>query len=454
MDRKIARKLADSQFSPEKIDRKDWQKVWLSAYRKHLKIGSNEAIVGNRELVIEFLRGLLAKNKSAWVRLKALQAIRAQLGNQSVDDSDLDEVEVALTERAKTERQSQVVDELGPGEPGIIDPNEPWIAQQIRISIRTRHLALATETAYVQWANRFADRFGFASESDWMGAESHQVCEFLTMLAIQGNVAASTQNQAFSALLLVFEQILHKPLNTKDVIRAKKPERLPLVLSEEEIEQLFLYLSGNDLLMCRLLYGAGLRGKECMRLRIKDIDFRMNHILVRDAKGQKDRITLLPSSTTDDLQRIIETRRRQHGIDVSNGGGGVYLPFALSKKWPNAQYEFCWQYLFASPRLSRDPRSGVVRRHHLHKDYLQDSFKAAVAAATLDKPATPHALRHSFATHLLEAGVDIRSIQELLGHKDLQTTMIYTHVARSGVSKITSPLDRLKREVAGGVKPR
>jgi len=160
MDREIARKLADSQFSPEKIDRKDWQKVWLSAYRKHLKIGSNEAIVGNRELVIEFLRGLLAKNKSAWVRLKALQAIRAQLGNQSVEDSDLDEVEVALTERAKTERQSQVVDELGPGEPGIIDPHEPWIAQQVRISIRTRRLALATETGYVQWANRFADCIG------------------------------------------------------------------------------------------------------------------------------------------------------------------------------------------------------------------------------------------------------------------------------------------------------
>ena len=435
----------------------DWDAFWVAEYCKFAGLSVGGRLAASRQQVIDFLKSLILKQKPAWTRLQALRAIRMRLRLDGNDGAELVDIDIALKERADRERSqegSKIVDELGPGEAGIIDPNEAWILQRLRTEIRVRHLAFNTEVAYTQWIFRFSEKFGLRTEEDWGSASSGQVREFLTGLAVDGNVAASTQNQAFSALLFVFKNILQKKLDATDVVRAKKPERLPLVLDEEEIEQLFLYFDGIDLLISELLYGSGLRGLECLRLRTKDIDFRMNHVLVRDAKGQKDRVTLLPACAREALEALIETRRQQHELELAEGNGGVYLPFALAKKWPKGEFEFGWQYLFASPRLSRDTRSGKIRRHHLHKDYLQESFKRAVAAARLTKPATPHTLRHSFATHLLEAGVDIRTIQQLLGHADLKTTMIYTHVARNGVSSVTSPMDRLASKSLVRRRPR
>ncbi len=431
------------------MTRDAWPAVWIARYRKFLKLRPNQPLVADRDHVIAFLRSLVQRNKPAWQRLQALEAIRAQISAQGHDIRHLDDVQTTLQRRVQTEHSAlAAANDLPPGEPGPVDPNEPWVAQQLRAELRTRHLSLSTELAYVNWVQRFSARWGVASEQDWKVVASVQVRTFLTELAVQGNVAASTQNQAFSALLFVFKHILKRPLDAKDVVRAKRPERLPLVLSQDEIEQVFARLHGTDLLIARMLYGAGLRIKECLRLRVKDVDFGMQHILVRDGKGQKDRVTLLPALVHDELQQRIEYRQRQHQADLAAGTGRVFLPFALARKWPNADREFGWQYIFAAQRLSRDPRSGTFRRHHVHKDALQARFKAAVTAAGIAKPATPHTLRHSFATHLLEAGVDIRTIQQLLGHKDVATTMVYTHVSRRGVTGVQSPLDRLHQSSA------
>lgn len=424
--------------------RTDWGAIWLAAYRRTLRVSANQPIPSGREPVVNFLQSLVKKNKPAWQRLQALRAIRAELTRQGQSSPELDEIEQALRQRAAAEKAANTAQqELEPGDPGIIDPQAPWIIQKLRAELRVRHLALATETAYVTWITRFSQSARVATEQDWQAVTSQQVRDFLTQLAVEGNVAASTQNQAFSALLFVFRHILKKPLQADDVVRAKKPERLPLVLSPEEVQRLFLYFDGIDLLIARLLYGCGLRIKECLRLRIKDVDFAMNQIIVRDGKGQKDRVTLLPATIREELERHIEVRRRQHESDLANGQGVVFLPHALARKWPAAEREFAWQYVFAARRVSRDPRTGRMRRHHLHQDAMQDRFKMAVQAARIPKPATPHTLRHCFATHLLEAGVNIRTIQQLLGHKDVATTMIYTHVMRRGVSGIESPLDRL-----------
>ncbi len=421
----------------------DWNAVWVGEYRKFSRVACHQPVPGGRDAVIDFLKSLKARNKAAWIRLQALRAIRTQLRSQGLPDDELDEVQLRLKQVADGERKDRVVLELGPGEPGVIDPNEPWVIQLLRTELRVRHLSLATEKAYAQWITRFSGRYNLRTEADWLAVGSFQVREFLSQLAVDGKVAASTQNQAFSALLFVFTHILKRDLDANDVIRAKRPERLPMVLAEEEIEQLFSFMEGTELLMCRMLYGTGMRSNECLRLRIKDIDFSMNQILLHSAKGAKDRAAILPDCVRDELAQRIERRRRQHEQDVADGYGAVYLPFALARKYPNAEREFGWQYFFSALRLSRDPRSGRVRRHHLHKDWLSERFKVAVKAARLSKPATPHTLRHSFATHLLEAGVDVRTIQQLLGHKDLKTTMIYTHVMRSGVTGVMSPLDRL-----------
>jgi integron integrase len=329
------------------------------------------------------------------------------------------------------------------GEPGLIDPSEPKMVQRLRTELRVRHLALKTEKAYVQWVVRFIERFSIAADSDWSEVGSDQVKTFLTELAVEGKVAASTQNQALSALLFVFKNLLDRKLAIVDAVRAKKPQRLPVVLSPSEIEQVFLMLQGNDLLMGRLLYGTGMRGKELVRLRVKDLDFERDQIVIRDGKGQKDRVTLLPELIRDELIELVERRRRLHELDLAAGQGAVYLPLALAKKYPKAATQFGWQYVFAADRLSRDPRSGAFRRHHVHDDTFSNAFKLARNTSRLRKPATPHSLRHSFATHLLESGIDIRTVQQLLGHKDVNTTMIYTHVLRDGVARVKSPLDSL-----------
>jgi integron integrase len=275
-----------------------------------------------------------------------------------------------------------------------------------------------------------------------MGKE--EMSQFLSALAVDGHVSASTQNQALNALLFLYRHVLAQDLGwLDDVVRAKQPQRLPVVLRKHEVKALLDALAGVHWIMGHLLYGAGLRLMECLRLRVKDIDFSANHLVVREGKGNKDRITMLPLSVKASLVAHLARVRELHQHDLAHGCGSVYLPDALHRKYPNAPKEWGWQWVFPATQISVDPRSGAHRRHHLHEVVLQRAVRAAARQAGISKPVGCHTLRHSFATHLLEDGYDIRTIQELLGHKDVSTTMIYTHVLNRGGKGVTSPSDRL-----------
>jgi len=273
-----------------------------------------------------------------------------------------------------------------------------------------------------------------------MGAE--ELGQFLTHLARDGQVSASTQNQALSAILFLYKQVLKQEIGWLDQVeRAKKPTRVPVVLTRDEVHQLFSHLHGPPRLMAGLLYGSGLRLMECVRLRVKDVDFGYARITVRDGKGARDRLTMLPVNLAGSLKTHLAKVKAQHDQDVEEGLGEVYLPNALERKYAGAARSWAWQFVFPSSRISRDPRSGVLRRHHVDENVLQVAVKRAVAESGLTKPASCHTLRHSFATHLLENGYDIRTVQELLGHKDVSTTMIYTHVLGQPGIGVRSPID-------------
>jgi integron integrase len=305
-------------------------------------------------------------------------------------------------------------------------PGSPKLLDQLRARIRRLGLALRTEQAYVAWVRRFI-LFNGKRHPAQMGEAEVEV--FLTHLATQGKVAASTQNQALAALLFLYREVLGRELPwMEDIRRAKRPERLPLVLSRDEVGLILGAMNGVSGLMASLLYGSGLRLMECLRLRVQDVDFARHEILVRHGKGGKDRRTVLPTLCVDGLRVQLAHARRVHERDLAAGFGAVWLPNALARKYRNAEREWCWQYVFPSVSRSIDPRDGVERRHHLDEGVLQRAVKAAVRRTGIDKSATCHTLRHSFATHLLESGSDIRTIQELLGHSDVSTTMIYTHV--------------------------
>src|SRR6266567_1953176 len=295
------------------------------------------------------------------------------------------------------------------------------LLERVRDVIRLKHYSLRTERTYCDWIERFI-RFHRIRHPSEMGAA--EVGEFLTHLARDGNVSASTQNQALSALLFLYKQVLKEEIGwLEDVERAKKPARLPVVLTHDEVHKVFAHLHGTPRLMAGLLYGSGLRLMECVRLRVKDVDLAYLTITVRETKGGKDRITMLPTNLAQALQRHLLKRRSQHEQDLVDGFGSVHLPHALARKYPNANREWMWQYVFASSRVSIDPRSGEKQRHHIAESILQRAVKDAIRRAGITKPATCHTLRHSFATHLLERGYDIRTVQELLGHKDVTTTM-------------------------------
>ena len=312
------------------------------------------------------------------------------------------------------------------------------LVQRVRQAIRARHYSHRTEKAYVGWIRRYIE---FYRGRDVTLLGGPEVMRYLTSLAVRGKVAASTQNQAFSALLFLYRDLLGVAVDgLDDVIRAKRPERLPLVLSRAEVEAILAQLQGSAWLMASLLYGAGLRLMECLRLRVKDVDFDRGEVTIRDGKGRKDRVTVLPASLVAPLQQQLRRAQRQHESDLAMGAGGVTLPDALVRKYPGAQYDWAWQWVFPAGRLQLDP-DGRRRRHHLHESVLQRDMAIAVRVAGINKPATCHTLRHSFATHLLEAGYDIRTIQELLGHSDVSTTMIYTHVLNRGGRGVRSPLD-------------
>lgn len=317
--------------------------------------------------------------------------------------------------------------------------SQPKLLDEVRAAIRLRHFSIRTEEAYTNFIRRFIIFHGKRHPRE-MGVD--EIRGFLTHLAVEGNVAASTQNVALSALLFLYRDVLRVELPFIDgVERAKRPARVPMVLTRDEVNRVLAHTSGVHQLMAGLLYGAGLRLMECVRLRVKDIDFGYGQITVRDGKGAKDRRTLLPVSLAESLKLQLAHVKSQHEIDLRRGYGEVYLPYALERKYPNAAESWAWQYVFPASKLSVDPRSGAVRRHHVSEDGLQRAIKEAVRRAELIKPASCHTLRHSFATHLLEANYDIRTIQELLGHKDVSTTMIYTHVLNRGGRGVASPLD-------------
>jgi integron integrase len=315
----------------------------------------------------------------------------------------------------------------------------PKLLDQARQAARLQHLSLRTEQAYVGWIRRFV-RFHGTRHPRELGGE--HVRDFLSHLAMERDVAASTQNQALAALVFLYRNVLDAPLPELDQVeRARKPARLPVVLSREEVRAVLAELHGVHAVVGGLLYGAGLRLLEALRLRIKDVDFDLHALLVREGKGAKDRITVLPDALTSSLRRQIDAVRAVHLGDLATGHGSVYLPHALARKYPAAARSWEWQYLFPAARLSVDPRSGDVRRHHLSPAAMQKAMTAAVRRSGLSKRASCHTLRHSFATHLLEAGYDIRTVQELLGHQDVRTTMIYTHVLNRGGRAVRSPLD-------------
>jgi integron integrase len=317
----------------------------------------------------------------------------------------------------------------------------PRLLEQMRAMLRARHYSLRTEGTYLGWVKRFILFHGKRHPRD-MGVQ--EVQQFLAYLAVEGRVAASTQSQALSAILFLYQQVLKHDIGwPHDVVRAKQPQRLPVILTRDEVAAVLRHLSGTPWIMATLLYGAGLRLLECLRLRVKDLDFAYNQIVVRDGKGQKDRVTMLPQHVQAALQQHLQDVQHLHTQDLAAGGGGVYLPDALERKYPNAHHESVWQYVFPAARLSRDPRTGSVRRHHMYKLVLQRAVHTAVRKANIAKPASCHTLRHAFATHLLEAGYDIRTIQELLGHRDVSTTMIYTHVLNRGGRGVMSPADLL-----------
>lgn len=317
---------------------------------------------------------------------------------------------------------------------------KPRLLEQVRRRLRVKHYSLRTEAIYLGWIRRFILANGKRHPRD-MGAR--EIEAFLSRLANEGRVAASTQNQALSALLFLYREVLDMELPWLDnLTRAKRPRRLPTVLSVSEVNAILARMDGRPWLVASLLYGTGMRLMECLRLRVKDVDFRRNEIVVRDGKGGKDRRTMLPRSLVESLQRDVERARRLHRADLEEGLGAVWLPHALARKYPSAPREFGWQYVFAANHRSIDPRDGIERRHHLDDGILSRALKAACREAGIDKPVSAHTLRHSFATHLLEAGYDIRTIQELLGHKDVATTQIYTHVLNRGGAGVLSPLDR------------
>jgi integron integrase len=320
-----------------------------------------------------------------------------------------------------------------------MDESKPKLLDQVRQAIRVRHYSRRTEEAYVGWIRRFIVYNGKRHPAEMGGAE---VTRFLTQLATEGKVAASTQNQALNALVFLYRHVLGSPFADLDgVVRAKRPRKLPVVFTPVEVRAVLAELEGSSALVAGLLYGSGLRLLECLRLRVKDLDFAVGQVTVRDGKGSKDRITVLPGTLHQPLQDHLIFVKQVHEQDLRRGYGAVYLPGALALKYPGAPREWLWQYVFPAAKRSVDPRSGDVRRHHITETKIQRAVTSAVRRAGITKHGSCHTFRHSFATHLLEAGYDIRTVQELLGHADVRTTMIYTHVLNRGGRGVRSPLD-------------
>ena len=450
------------------LKQRNWYPKWVSRYQHFLGRQPDDDLEIDVEQIDRFLDMLARTKTDAGLRLQGVQALehyRSLILKSELPDlagvkvhlhraaADPEAFETSASSSSSSShalgndsadslrKSKRLVEQSDSGAIAAIDPNETEFLRRARVELRLQRYAFATEQSYVGWLSRFATFTGRPNPDE---ADETEIREFLSDLAVNGNVATSTQRQAMSALLFYFQKVLGRELSFLDISVAEKNRKLPVVLSEAEIGQLARYFEGRDLLLFSLMYGAGMRHKEARRLRIKDICFDQQQITIRDGKGEKDRLTMLPSRTVGLLREQIERVRKSHRRDLDEGLGDVHLPFALARKYPNANREFRWQYIFPSRQRSKDPRSGSVRRHYLSDSVFCGLFKVALKECGIEKAATPHSLRHSFATHLLQRGADIRTVQELLGHKDVATTMIYTHVLnRAGVSA-TSPLDSLE----------
>jgi integron integrase len=324
--------------------------------------------------------------------------------------------------------------------PAPQEHGKPKLLDQVRQLMRLRHYSLRTEEAYIGWIRRYILFHGKRHPRE---LDEKHVFEFLSSLAINGRVSASTQNQALNALLFLYKEVLQRELGfVGNALRVKRPPKVPVVLSPAEVRAVLSHLDGEYRLMAQLLYGSGMRLLECLRLRVKDVDLHYLHITVRDPKGGRERKTMLPISLAAALRQHLEKVKRRHEQDLHEGFGSVHLPGALERKIPSASRQWAWQYVFPAQRRSMDPRTGIERRHHVNEKNLQNAVKAAVRRSGVSKRASCHTLRHSFATHLLESGHDIRTVQELLGHKDVSTTMVYTHVLNKPGIGVKSPLDQ------------
>jgi len=322
-------------------------------------------------------------------------------------------------------------------------PSDKTLLTETRDLMRRLHYSIHTERAYCDWITRFIKFHNMQMRETLFVDTKKKVEDFLTHLAVQGNVAASTQNQALNALVFLYKQVLNRPFENVDAAHSHKDPRIPVVLTREEVKQVLTMLEGTPELIVKLLYGSGLRITEAVRLRVQDVDYGYKQITVRDGKGGKDRVTTFPANLAPLLINHLERVKLIHEQDLAKGFGAVYLPYALDRKYPNANCEWGWQYVFPSRDIAQDPRSGVMRRHHVDQSVVNKAIKQAVKQAGIIKNVSAHTFRHSFATHLLQRGTDIRTIQSLLGHKDVQTTMIYTHVLKQGGEGVVSPLDDL-----------
>jgi len=395
--------------------------------------------------VILFLQSKRDANVPAWKRMRILEGLitfRNEVQRRSFEDLvplQTKMVEIIAIERAKNGGFDSIEDAVG-----VINPNEPDAIQAFRRALRKDGKALETERSYVGKLKKFMAERALTCLADFESIGAKDVEAHLTDLAVDGNVAPRTQNAAFHALLKFFKLVLKRDMGRIESIRATKGELVPTVLSTEEVRRVFVPLGGVHLVIAKLLYGCGMRISEAMRLRVKDIDFANRQIEIRDSKGGKSRLVPMPEDLVKPLERWVASREVLHRHDLAEGTASVWLPHALSRKYPTAHQELRWQFLFASDRLSRDPRTGRLHRHHFHKDTFPKRLRHAVEAAGLHKRVTSHTFRHCFASHLLWQGTDIRTIQHLLGHSDVATTEIYTHVRNPNESKVISPLDRLQ----------
>ncbi len=422
-----------------------WFPRWVRRYAMSFRNGLIDNLPVNRNSVVKFSKSLLKNGAPAWQRLQGVRALECYR-NLVLERSepDLSDVILTLTRLARLERDGDIY--APPTEEelkqlhGNINRGEPPLIQTMRGELRVLHYSMATERAYVRWVKRFSGHVGSMALEQF---DEHDIGDFLTTLAVDGNVSPSTQNQAQSALLFLYQCVIGQKLGFLNAVRAKKSDSIPVWFSTSEIERLLEHFVGVHRLMFLLIYGAGLRHKECRRLRIKDICFDEGHIIVRDGKGAKDRITFLPTEAIPELKRQISIAKRYHEIDVEQGFAQVYMPHALAKKYPNACRELAWKWVFPSRQRSRDKRSGNVWRHHVGEEQFATAFKRALRMSGINKNGVPHSLRHSFATHLIESGTAIQTVQKLMGHKDVQTTMGYVHTSEKLGVSIKSPIDTL-----------